>query len=152
MTTRVSRGRQPDPVTQFSVFTENRMGRLHDLIGLLSSHAVHVLAVTVLDTTETAIIRLVVDDPQAARRLLQESGFAFTTCELLVVEIEAATQLPQLMAAFLEAEVNVHYMYCFIPHPQGKSILGVSMEDNEVGEKVLTSHGFRVLRQSDISR
>jgi hypothetical protein len=84
--------------------------------------------------------------------LLQDNGFAFTACELLVVEIDAATQLPQLMAAFLEAEVNVHYMYSFIPHPQGKSILGVSMEDNEVGEKVLKSHGFRVLRQSDVSR
>jgi hypothetical protein len=152
MTTRVSRGRQPDAVTQFSVFTENRMGRLHDLIALLSSHSVHVLAVTVLDTTETAIIRLVVDDPQSARRLLTDNGFAFTACELLVVEIDAATQLPQLMAAFLEAEVNVHYMYCFIPHPQGKSILGVSMEDNEIGEKVLTQHGFRVLRQADVSR
>jgi hypothetical protein len=152
MTTRVARGRQPDPVTQFSVFTENRMGRLHDLIGLLSSNSVHVLAVTVLDATETAIIRLVVDDPQAARRLLQDHGFAFTTCELLVVELAAATQLPELMAAFLEAEVNVHYMYCFIPHPQGKSILGISMEDNEIGEKVLTQHGFRVLRQSDVSR
>src|SRR5580658_3925876 len=152
MVTRAIRGRQPDAVTQFSVFTANRMGRLHDLIALLSSNSVHVLAVTVLDTTETAIIRLVVDDPQSARRLLQDNNFPFTTCELLVVEIDAATQLPQLMAAFLEAEVNVHYMYCFIPHPQGKSILGVSMEDNEIGEKVLTQHGFRVLRQSDVSR
>src|SRR5271170_7658254 len=152
MTTRAMRGRQPDPVTQFSVFTENRMGRLHDLIGLLSAASVHVLAVTVLDATETAIIRLVVDDPQAARVLLKDNGFAFNTCELLVVELAAATQLPELMAAFLEAEVNVHYMYCFIPHPQGKSILGISMEDNEVGEKVLTQHGFRVLRQSDVSR
>src|SRR5271154_5540036 len=132
MTTRVSRGRQPDPVTQFSVFTANRMGRLHDLIALLSSNSVHVLAVTVLDTTETAIIRVVVDDPQAARRLLKEHGFAFTECELLVVEIDAATQLPELMAAFLEAEVNINYMYCLIPHPQGKSILGVSVEDFEV--------------------
>jgi hypothetical protein len=152
MTTRVSRARQPDPVTQFSVFTENRMGRLHDLIAMLGSHSVHVLGLTVLDTTETAIIRLVVDDPQAARRLLKDNGFAFTACELLVVEIDAATQLPQLMAAFLEAEVNVHYMYCFIPHPQGKSIMGISMEDNEIGEKVLTQHGFRVLRQGDVSR
>ena len=152
MTTRAMRGRQPDPVTQFSVFTENRMGRLHDLIGLLSAASVHVLAVTVLDATETAIIRLVVDDPQAARVLLKDNGFAFNTCELLVVELAAATQLPELMAAFLEAEVNVHYMYCFIPHPQGKSILGISMEDNEVGEKVLTQHGFRVLRQADVSR
>jgi len=128
------------------------MGRLHDLIAMLGSHSVHVLGLTVLDTTETAIIRLVVDDPQAARRLLKDNGFAFTACELLVVEIDAATQLPQLMAAFLEAEVNVHYMYCFIPHPQGKSIMGISMEDNEIGEKVLTQHGFRVLRQGDVSR
>src|ERR1700733_9666771 len=124
MVTRAIRGRPPDAGTQVSVFSAHRMGRLHDLIALLSSHAVHVLAVTVLDTTETAIIRLVVDDPQAARRLLEENGFAFTECQLLVVEIDAATQLPDLMAAFLEAEVNVNYMYCFIPHPQGKSILG----------------------------
>ena len=152
MTTKIIRARQPDPVTQFSVFTANRMGRLHDLIALLSSNSVHVLGLTVLDTTETSIIRLVVDDPQSARRLLQEKGFPFTECQLLVVEIDGATQLPSLMAAFLEAEVNVNYMYCFIPHPQGKSILGISMEDNEIGEKVLSQHGFRVLRQSDVSR
>ncbi len=130
----------------------NRMGRLHDLISLLSSNGVHVLAVTVSDTSETAIIRVVVDDPQAARRLLQDGGFAFTENPLLAVEIDAATQLPELMAALLEAEVNINYMYCFIPHPRGKSILGVSIEDIEVGERVLTRHSFRVLRQSDISR
>jgi hypothetical protein len=152
MITKTARGRQPDAVTQFSVFTANRMGRLHDLIALLSANSVHVLALMVLDSTETAIIRLVVDDPQAARRLLQEKGFAFTECPLLVVEIDGATQLPDLMTAFLEAEVNVNYIYCFIPHPQGKSILGLSMEDNEIGEKVLSQHGFRVLRQSDVSR
>ncbi|HEY3913914.1 MAG TPA: acetolactate synthase [Verrucomicrobiae bacterium] len=152
MTMKAMRGRQPDAVTQFSIFTANRMGRLHDLIGLLSSNSVHVLAVTVLDTSETAIIRVVVDDPQAARRLLSDNSFAFTESELLVVEIDSATQLPELMSAFLEAEVNINYMYCFIPHPEGKSILGVSMEDNEIGERVLTRHSFRVLRQSDISR
>ncbi len=152
MTTNAIRGRQPDAVTQFSVFTANRMGRLHDLIHLLGANSVHVLAVTVLDTTETAIIRLVVDDPQAARRLLQDNNFAFTECQILVVELDGATQLPELMSAFLEAEVNVNYMYCFIPHPQGKAMMGVSMEDNEIGEKILARHGFRILRQSDVSR
>ena len=152
MTTKALRGRQRDAVVQFSVFTANRMGRLHDLIALLASNSVHVLGLTVSDMTETAIIRLVVDDPQAASRLLQDHGFAFTECELLVVEIDSATQLPQLLAAFLEAEVNINYLYCFIPHPQGKSILGISMEDNDVGERILTQHAFRVLRQSDVSR
>src|ERR1700728_3473061 len=152
MVTRAIRARQPDAVTQFSIFTANRMGRLHDLIALLSANSVHVLAVTVLDTSETAIIRIVVDDPQSARHLLSENSFAFTESQLLVVEIDSATQLPELRSAFLEAEVNINYMYCFIPHPGGKSILGVSMEDNEIGERVLTRHSFRVLRQSDVSR
>jgi len=56
------------------------------------------------------------------------------------------------MTAFLEAELNINYLYSFIPHPQGKSILGLSMEDNEMAEEVLQRHQFRVLRQTDISR
>jgi len=151
-TTRTTQGRTPDAVTQFSVFTANRVGRLNDLIALLNANSIHVLAVTVLDATDSAIMRVVVDDPQAARRLLQENDFPFNECELLVVEFDDATHFPKLMAAFLEAEVNLNYMYSFIPHPHGKSILGVKMEDTEVGEKILTRHGFRVLRQSDISR
>jgi hypothetical protein len=144
--------RRPDPVKQFSVFTANRLGRLHDLIGLLGSHAVHVLALTVIDTTESAIVRLVLDDPGKARRLLQDHGFAFTESDLLVVEVAAATALGGLMSALLEAELNINYLYSFILQPAGKSLLALSMEDNEVGEQVLRRHQFRVLRQADISR
>ena len=59
--------RRADPVIQFSVFTPNRLGRLHDLIGFLGAKDVHVLALMVLDTTDSAIIRVVVDDPERAR-------------------------------------------------------------------------------------
>ena len=143
---------RPDDVKQFSVFTANRLGKLHDLIGLLGSHAVHVLALTVIDTTDSAIVRLVVDDPDKARRLLHDQGFAFTESDLLVVELPAATALGALMSALLEAELNINYLYSFILHPDGKAVLALSMEDNEVGEQVLKRHQFRVLKQSDISR
>jgi hypothetical protein len=139
-------------VKQFSIFTANRLGRLHDLIGLLSSHSVHVLALMVLDTTDSAIIRCVVDDPERAREMLLEHGFPFTESDLLVVELGAASELSGLMSALLEAELNINYLYSFIPHPRGKSILGLSMEDNEMAEHVLTRHQFRVLKQTDISR
>jgi len=56
------------------------------------------------------------------------------------------------MAALLEAEININYLYSFIPHPRGKSLLGLSMEDNEMAEQVLQRHQFRTLRQSDLSR
>jgi hypothetical protein len=145
-------GRHPDRVKQFSVFTPNRLGRLHDLTHLLNSHNVHVLGLMVLDTTDSAILRFVVDDPDRTRDLLQEHGFPFNESELMVVELDSATRLNDLMAALLEAELNINYLYSFIPHPQGKSILAFSMEDNEMGEQVLTRRQFRVLRQVDVSR
>jgi hypothetical protein len=138
-------------VIQFSVFTPNRVGRLHDLISLLDTHGVHVLALMVLDTTDSSIIRLIVDDPDRARDLLVREGFPFTESTLTVVEVNP-TDLNRLMAALLQAELNINYLYSFIPHPQGKSILALSMEDNDLAEQALHRHQFRTLKQTDVSR
>jgi hypothetical protein len=105
----------------------------------------------VLDTTDSAIIRAVVDDPDKARELLHQQGFPFTESRLVVVEV-TSTDMNRLMAALLEAELNINYLYSLIPHPEGKSFVGLSMEDNETAEQALRRHQFRVLRQVDISR
>jgi hypothetical protein len=152
MPTEITKGRGPDPVQQFSVFTANRLGRLNELVGMFSSKNVHVLAMTVLDTTDSAIIRLVVDDPDLARQLLSERSFPFTESPVLVVEVDSATDLSRVMSALLEAEVNINYLYAFIPHHRGKSLLALSVEDMEVAERVLKNRELRILDQSDISR
>ncbi|HXI71985.1 MAG TPA: acetolactate synthase [Verrucomicrobiae bacterium] len=152
MTAKILSGRRLDAVLQFSVFTPNRLGRLHELVNLLGSHNIHVLALTVLDTTDSAILRLVLDDPDKARRLLHENGFPFTENGLVAVEVAAPDELNRLFAALLEAELNVNYLYSFIPHPHGKSILALSMEESELAEQVLKRHQFHVLKQSDILR
>ncbi len=151
MPTETTTAGRRDAVIQFSVFTPNRLGRLHDLIGLLGTHGVHVLALMVMDTTDSAIIRLVVDNPERARDLLVHEGFPFTESTLTVVEVNP-TDLNRLMAALLEAELNINYLYSFIPHPQGKSILAMNMEDNDLAEQALHRHQFRTLKQSDVSR
>jgi hypothetical protein len=147
-----TQARRAEPVKQFSVFTANRLGQLHDLVRLLSSHNVHILALTVLDTTDSAILRFVVDDPDNARALLAEHGFAFTQSDLLVVELPATTELSALITGFLEAEININYLYSFIPHPGGKPLLAFSVEDHETAEQALIRRRFRVLKQTDISR
>lgn len=147
-----TQGRRSDPVKQFSVFTANRLGRLHQLVGLLSSKQVHVLALAVLDNSDSAIIRFVVDDPEKAKTLLEEEKFAFIESDLLVVEVDSTTDLGALMAALLQAEIHVNYVYSFIPHPGGKSLLAMCMEDNELAEQALQRQRFRVLKQADISR
>ena len=140
------------PVRQFSVFTPNRLGRLHTLTALLVSRNVHILALTVLDTTDSSIIRLVVDDPEAARDLLQEHDFPFSESDLLVVEIASETQLKDVLSALLEAEINIHYIYSFMTRSQDRTALALHLEDREVAEMALRNHQFNVLGQADISR
>ena len=146
------RQRPGGPVKQFSVFTPNRLGRLHTLSTLFASRNVHILALTVLDTTDSAIIRLVVDDPEAARELLEEHGFPFSESALLVVEIASETQLKDVLAALLQAEINIHYIYSFMTRSQDKTALALNLEDRDVAEDALRKCQFKVLGQADISR
>jgi hypothetical protein len=134
-----------DPVKQFSVFTENRVGRLHDLTSLFK-------ASNVLDTTDCAIDRLIVDDPDKARELMVSNDFPYSECDVLAVEINDESQLTGVLAALLEAEINIHYVYSFIKRPEGRSALVFNTEDRDVAAQALGQRGFRVLTQSDIAR
>ena len=141
-----------DPVKQFSVFTENRVGRLFDLTSLLAMHHVHIMAVNVLDVTENAVVRLIVDDPDRTRELLVNNDYSYGETDILTVEISGETSLKQVLAALLEAEINIHYVYAFIKRPEGKSAFALHVEDAEIGAQALGHRGFKVLTQRDISR
>ena len=144
--------RPSDPVKQFSVFAENRVGRLYDLTALLKKSGVHVIAITVLDTSDSAIMRLIVDDPDKARELMVNNDFPYTEMDVLAVEIEDESSLKDVLGALLEAEVNIHYTYSFIKRPQNKSALVINVEDPDVAAQSLDHRGFKVLTQADISR
>ena len=141
-----------DPVKQFSVFIENRVGLLHDLVALLGKHNVHIMAMTTIDQTDTALDRFVVDDPDRARELMAANNFFFTECEVVAVEISNESQLSAVLGALLTVEVNIHYAYSFLMRPRGKSALVLSVEDNDLAASALNTQGFKVLTQRDISR
>jgi hypothetical protein len=141
-----------DPVKQFSVFTENRVGRLHDLTALFKAHNVHLMALTVLDTTDCAIDRIIVDDPEKARELMVNNDFPYAECNVLAVEITDESELNGVLSALLEAEINIHYIYSFLKRPEGKSAIAINTEDSEVAAQALNQRGFRILTQGDIAR
>ena len=140
------------PVRQFSVFIANRLGLLHDLTALLKKGNVHVMAITVFDTTDSAIVRLIVDDPDKARELMISNDFPYTESDVLAVEIAGEADLTGVLAALLEAEINIHYIYSFIRRPQIGTALAIHVEDSEVGAQALNQRGYKVLTQLDISR
>lgn len=141
-----------DPVKQFSVFAENRVGRLFDLTALFKENDVHIMALTVLDTTDSAIMRVIVDDPDRAKELMINNDFPYTECDVLAVEISDESDLKPVLAALLEAEINLHYIYSFIKRPEGRSAVVINTEDTDVATQTLNHNGFRVLTQRDISR
>jgi hypothetical protein len=147
-----TRTRPNAPVKQFSVFAENRLGRLYDLTSILKHHDVHVMGITVLDTTDSAIVRFVVDDPDKARELLVNNDFPYVECTVLAVEIPDESHLKGILAALFEAEINIHYIYSFIKRPEGRAALAINAEDTDVAAQTLNHRGFRVLTQRDISR
>ncbi len=141
-----------DPVKQFSVFIENRVGRLHDLVALLAKHNIHIMAMTTIDQTDTALDRFIVDDPDRARELMAANNFFFTECEVVAVEFTNESQLGAVLASLLTVEVNIHYTYSFLMRPHGRSALALSVEDNDLAATALNTRGFKVLTQRDISR
>lgn len=137
---------------QFSVFVPNRMGRMHGVVRRLASDHVHIMALSVLDTTDSTIFRMVVDDAEGARRILDEHAVPYTENPVLCVEVESEQLLQEVLAAVVEAELNLHYTYPFLTRPGGKSALVMSIEHRDVAEEALRRHQFRVLHQGDIAR
>ncbi len=140
-------------VNQFSIFLTNKVGALMEVVKLLNGQNVHVLAISVQDSADTSIVRIVVTDPESVREIFHKHDIPFSVCELCVVELkDGPTELGRLLTALLAAEVNIFGSYALLTHPRGRTALALHVEDNECACAVLQSHGFEIFSQSDISR
>src|ERR1700716_2669380 len=91
-------------VKQFSVFLPNKVGAMLDVVKLLNSHHTHIVAMSVSESTDSAIARIIVSDPERVQDLFKQNNIAFGVCEVVVVETrEGATQLGKLLAALFMA-------------------------------------------------
>jgi len=148
----VLQSREKEPVLQFSVFADNKVGRLNELVQRLGQRDIHIIALSQLDSTECTIMRIIPDYPEPARELLREYGYAFSELPILAVEINSEADLKYITAALVEAEINIHYLYPFIMRPKGHYAIAMNVEDNEFAESVLHVHQIRCLTRGDIAR
>jgi len=140
-------------VKQFSVFVPNKVGAMLDIVKLLNTQNIHVVALSVSESTDSAIARIIVSDPGRVEKLFRQKSVAFGVCEVAVVEMrEVATQLVKLLAALVMAEVNVHFTYPLLIRPRGFAAIALHVDDTECASSVLTGEGFKILSQNDISR
>jgi hypothetical protein len=141
------------PVRQFSVFLQNKVGALLEVVKLLNEHNVVVLALSIQDSSESSIGRMVVSDPERVTQLFHEHEIPFSECEVLVVELrEGAADLAKVLAALLMAEVNIYFSYPLLVRPRGRAVLAMHLDDIECSSSVLRGDGFKILTQADLSR
>jgi len=141
-----------EPIRQFVIYAENKVGWLNDFIEMLRMEGIHVMAISVLDTTDSAVIRLVPNYPKETARLLKSRSISFMERNVLAVEIEGEDSLQMITQALLHAEINIHYVYPFLYQPNNKPVLALAMEDEDIGEEALTKHRLRILMQDDFAR
>ncbi|MCO6436697.1 MAG: acetolactate synthase [Phycisphaerae bacterium] len=138
-------------VRQQSVFIENRVGQLLRLTRLFDQTDVRILAVSVVHSVDCAICRFIVDDPDAGGDLIRKAGFPSCESELLVVSLPHGKRaLLETWAALLGGEVNIHYTYPLLTHPQGSPAIAVACDNLEQGVRVLRERRFTLLDEGDL--
>jgi hypothetical protein len=147
-----ARGRDWPSVRQFNVFLENRLGGLLDVVRRFETTDVHIVALTVVDSADCAIIRMVLSDPERAMGIFQQAKLPFTESDLLVVQLPDGPQpLLQICKALLMAEIDVHYAYTLLVGAQGRAALALHVADHETAVTTLTRRGFVLYTENDLT-
>lgn len=147
-----ARGIISPKIVQLSVFLQNRVGILLQLTKHLEARKVHVCALAVIETADTAILRMIVDNVLVAKKALQERGLSVYESELVGVElpISSGIGITGVLGTLLRAEVNIHYVYSLITRSNGNPILAFHVDSHDAACKVLSAHDLQLVGQDDI--
>ena len=138
-------------IKQISVFVENRMGTLVEITKTLAAADVDIRALSLADTTDFGILRLIVNDPERAIKAVKDAGFTANVTEVIGVLIEDKPGgFSRANESITNAAISVEYAYAFITPNIGDAYVIVRVEDNEKAEAALKKAGVKVVEQSEI--
>jgi len=147
-----SRRFQPPMNTQFSVFLDNRVGKLLELIEIFSGQAICLAAFSVLESTDHAVVRLVTSNAELARRLLTRHGLPFSETDLLLVELDPlqGRTLSGMCTTLLGAELSIHYAYPLMVRPHQLPTIALHTDDYVLAAQLLRRKLFTLLGENDL--
>jgi hypothetical protein len=130
-------------IKQISVFLENVSGRLAEVTKILSDGGINLRAITIADTADFGILRIVSDSPEDTLKLLEEKGFTARVTEVLAVEIEDRPGgLARVMEIFFNNNVNIEYLYASLEKNRDNAVVIFKVEDIEHGQKIIGENGL----------
>lgn len=137
---------------QLTVFIENRQGRLGEVLDVLKNNNVNILSLSLADTTEYGLLRLIVNNPELGRDKLVDKGFSTMLTDVLVIKIEhKAGSLQQFLKVIADRDINVEYMYGLSIDGDEASVV-MKTSDAEKANNVLSENGIHTLSCEDIAK
>jgi hypothetical protein len=135
-------------IKQISVFLENNTGRLAEVTKCLADAGINLRAVSIADTAEFGILRIIVDKQEAAIRELSERGFTVRETDVFVVEInDAPGSLAALVKLFRDKNVGIEYLYASLGGRENRAAVIFKLSDFEAGLEIIKEHGIRLLER-----
>jgi hypothetical protein len=146
-------GFEPTRVRQFTIFLENRVGRLGMLIRTLEEAESRVVAISIEESADSALVRMICSEPDLSREILHQAGFSFSESEILAVELPTGNRQPLLSicSALLAAEINIHYAYPLLLRLKNPAV-ALYMEDPTLAAQILIRKGFTLIGESDLKK
>ena len=146
------RGRNYPTIRQFTVFLENRVGQLLDVVRRFEGSKVQIVSLSIHDSTECSFVRFLLSHPEQGREILERAGLALIETDLIGIELPEGSQpLLQVCTALLQAEVNIVQAYPLLMRPHDKPAVALMVDNIEMGQETLAAKNFAMITERDLS-
>ena len=140
-------------IKQLTVFIQNKKGTVVSVTDILSKNKINIRALSIAETQEFGILRLIVNDEEKAEKVLAENGYLIKAIDVVGVKIsDEPGKLTAALDVLDRANINVEYLYAFMTRTEKHAYVVVRVEDNEMAESVLTSAGLKMIIPSDVNK
>jgi hypothetical protein len=140
-------------IKQLTVFIQNKKGTVASVTDTLSKNNINLRALSIAETQDFGILRVVVNDNETAEKVLSENGYLIKTIDVVGVKIgDEPGQLTSALSVLDYAGINVEYLYAFMARTEKHAYVVLRVEENEEAETILTNAGFKLISDADISK
>ncbi len=138
-------------VNQLSIFVENKPGRAYQIVNTLSQNDINITALSIAESSEYGIMRIITEDAEKAKKVLFESGVMSKITDVIAIPMgNKPGELSKLLKIFNDTEISVEYMYAFVNKANNGAILITKTDDNNRAVETLTNQGIAPLTSKDL--
>ena len=140
-------------IKQLTVFVQNQKGKVVEITDILSKNNINLRALSIAETQDFGILRLIVNDELAAEKVLAENGYLIKVIDVVGVKIgDAPGKLTAALDVLDKADINVEYLYAFMARTEKHAYVVIRVADNEGAEAALTKAGFKMITEADVNK